>query len=48
MLWGIITNTNVDYAELMWEEFVQAMQTFLTDKANLGSPTKKGRKDKPH
>ncbi|GJR02065.1 hypothetical protein Tco_0525049 [Tanacetum coccineum] len=48
MLWGIITNTNVDYAELIWEEFVQAMQTFLTDKANLGSPTKKGRKDKPH
>nr|GEY09942.1 hypothetical protein [Tanacetum cinerariifolium] len=30
------------------EEFVQAIQTFLTDKANLGSPTKKGRKDKPH
>ncbi|GJS30248.1 hypothetical protein Tco_0490868 [Tanacetum coccineum] len=29
------------------EEFVQAMQAFLTDKANLGSPTKKGRKDKP-
>ncbi|GJW01440.1 retrovirus-related pol polyprotein from transposon TNT 1-94 [Tanacetum coccineum] len=48
MLWGIITSTNIDYAELMWEEFVQAMQTFLTDKANLGSPTKKGRKDKPH
>ncbi|GJY53933.1 hypothetical protein Tco_0445597, partial [Tanacetum coccineum] len=45
---GIITSTNVDYAELMWEEFVQAIQTFLTDKANLGSPTKKGRKDKPH
>ncbi|GJZ85523.1 hypothetical protein Tco_0650862 [Tanacetum coccineum] len=48
MLWGIITSTNVDYVELMWEEFVLAMQTFLTDKANLGSPTKKGRKDKPH
>ncbi|GJZ26698.1 hypothetical protein Tco_0570951 [Tanacetum coccineum] len=48
MLWGIITSTNVDYAELIWKEFVQAMQTFLTDKANLGSPTKKGRKDKPH
>ncbi|GKB40177.1 hypothetical protein Tco_0885119 [Tanacetum coccineum] len=48
MLWGIITSTNVDYAELTWEEFVQAMQTFLLDKANLGSPTKKGRKDKPH
>ncbi|GJT13314.1 hypothetical protein Tco_0860356 [Tanacetum coccineum] len=22
MLWGIITSTNVDYAELMWEEFI--------------------------
>ncbi|GJZ97524.1 hypothetical protein Tco_0669977, partial [Tanacetum coccineum] len=40
--------SNFDYAELMWEEFVQAIQTFLTDKANLGSPTKKGRKDKAH
>nr|GEU56028.1 retrovirus-related Pol polyprotein from transposon TNT 1-94 [Tanacetum cinerariifolium] len=48
MLWSIITSTNVDYAELMWEEFIQAIQTFLTNKANLGSPTKKGRKDKPH
>ncbi|GKB51054.1 hypothetical protein Tco_0901807, partial [Tanacetum coccineum] len=48
MLWGIITSTNIDYAELMWEDFMQAMQTFLTDKANLGSPTKKDRKDKPH
>ncbi|GJZ62439.1 hypothetical protein Tco_0618576, partial [Tanacetum coccineum] len=48
ILWGIITSTNVDYAKLMWEEFMQAMQTFLTDKANLGSPTKKGRKDRPY
>nr|GEX13616.1 copia protein [Tanacetum cinerariifolium] len=48
MPWGIIMSTNVEYAELLWEEFVQAIQTFLTDKANLGSPTKKGRKDKPH
>ncbi|GKC79574.1 hypothetical protein Tco_1130348 [Tanacetum coccineum] len=30
------------------EEFVQDIQTFLTDKANLGSPTKKDGKDKPH
>nr|GEW30296.1 retrovirus-related Pol polyprotein from transposon TNT 1-94 [Tanacetum cinerariifolium] len=29
-------------------EFIQAIQTFLTDKANLDNPTKKGRKDKPH
>ncbi|GKB98115.1 hypothetical protein Tco_0984252 [Tanacetum coccineum] len=48
MLWGIITCTNVDYAELMWEECVQAIQTFLTDKANLGTPTKKDKKTKPH
>ncbi|GJW60192.1 hypothetical protein Tco_0109527 [Tanacetum coccineum] len=48
MLWGIITSKNVDYVELMWEEFVQAIQTFLTVKANLGSPTKKGMKDKTH
>nr|GEU40574.1 hypothetical protein [Tanacetum cinerariifolium] len=48
MLWGIIISSNVDYVGLMWEEFVQAIQTFLTDKANLGSPTKKGKKDKPH
>ncbi|GJS74376.1 hypothetical protein Tco_0707217 [Tanacetum coccineum] len=48
MLWGIITRTNVDYAELMWEEFVQAIQTFLADKANLGIATKKGKKTKPH
>ncbi|GKE32763.1 hypothetical protein Tco_1452085, partial [Tanacetum coccineum] len=35
MLWGVITSINVDYVELMWEEFIQAIQTFLTDKANL-------------
>ncbi|GJZ50907.1 retrovirus-related pol polyprotein from transposon TNT 1-94 [Tanacetum coccineum] len=48
MLWGIITRTNVDYVELMWEEFVQAIQTFLADKANLGIATKKDKKIKPH
>nr|GEZ80258.1 hypothetical protein [Tanacetum cinerariifolium] len=48
ILWGIITSTNFDYDELLWEEFVQAIQTFLTDKENMGSHTKKGRKDKPH
>ncbi|GKD38533.1 hypothetical protein Tco_1258740, partial [Tanacetum coccineum] len=48
MLWGIITRTNVDYAELMWEEFVQAIQTFFADKANQGIATKKDKKIKPH
>ncbi|GKA83758.1 hypothetical protein Tco_0805353 [Tanacetum coccineum] len=42
------TSSNVDYAGLMWEEFVQAIPTFLTNKPNLGSPTKKGRKDKDY
>ncbi|GKE23566.1 hypothetical protein Tco_1435078 [Tanacetum coccineum] len=48
MLWGIITSTNVDYAELMWEEFVQAIKTFLADKANLGIATQKGKRTKPY
>ncbi|GJX92770.1 hypothetical protein Tco_0347356 [Tanacetum coccineum] len=41
---GIITRTNVDYVELMWEEFIQDIQTFLADKANLGIATKKDKK----
>nr|GEZ29848.1 retrotransposon protein, putative, unclassified [Tanacetum cinerariifolium] len=45
---GIITHTNVDYAKLMWEEFIQVVQTFLTDKANLGIVNKKDKKIKPH
>ncbi|GJZ52150.1 hypothetical protein Tco_0606665, partial [Tanacetum coccineum] len=48
MLWDIITSTNVDYAKLMREEFVQAMQTFVVDKANLSIPPQKGKKTKPH
>ncbi|GJV12954.1 hypothetical protein Tco_1354495 [Tanacetum coccineum] len=28
MLCGYVTRSNVDYAELMWEEFVQGIQTF--------------------
>nr|GEZ53832.1 hypothetical protein [Tanacetum cinerariifolium]GEZ53838.1 hypothetical protein [Tanacetum cinerariifolium] len=48
MLWGIITRINIDYVKLMWEEFVQAIHTFLIDKANLGSPIKKGKKTKPY
>nr|GEV08050.1 hypothetical protein [Tanacetum cinerariifolium] len=38
----------IHFVSRMAEEFVQAIQTFLTYKANMGSPTKKGRKDKPH
>nr|GEV24057.1 hypothetical protein [Tanacetum cinerariifolium] len=45
---GIITCINIDNAELMWKEFVQAIKTFLVHKVNLRSPTKKGKKTKPH
>ncbi|GJS08463.1 hypothetical protein Tco_0365259 [Tanacetum coccineum] len=41
MLWGIVTRTNVYYAELLWEEFVQAIQIFFTHQANLNNSTKK-------
>ncbi|GJT50431.1 hypothetical protein Tco_0976588 [Tanacetum coccineum] len=41
ILWGIVTRTNVDHAELMREEFVQAIQTFFAHQANLNNPTKK-------
>ncbi|GKC91690.1 hypothetical protein Tco_1152339 [Tanacetum coccineum] len=44
MLWGIITSINVDYAELMWEEFVQVIQTFLVDKTNLSMVLRRGRR----
>ncbi|GKF05938.1 hypothetical protein Tco_0036606 [Tanacetum coccineum] len=33
--------TNVDYAELLWEEFVQGIQTFFTHQDNNKIPSKK-------
>ncbi|GKA35416.1 hypothetical protein Tco_0721907, partial [Tanacetum coccineum] len=33
MLWGIVTQTNVDHAKLLWEEFTQGIQTFFSHKA---------------
>ncbi|GJW08594.1 integrase, catalytic region, zinc finger, CCHC-type containing protein [Tanacetum coccineum] len=41
MLWGIMTRTNVDYAELLWEEFVQGIQTFFTHRDSNKIPSKK-------
>nr|GEW09014.1 hypothetical protein [Tanacetum cinerariifolium] len=34
--------------EIHFEEFVQAISTFLADEVNLGIPTKKGKETKPH
>ncbi|GJW74260.1 hypothetical protein Tco_0133630 [Tanacetum coccineum] len=39
MLWDVVTRTNVDYAELIWEEFVQAIKNFFSDAANLKQMT---------
>ncbi|GJT10664.1 hypothetical protein Tco_0857706 [Tanacetum coccineum] len=33
MLWGIVTQTNVDHVELLWEEFTQGIQTFFSHQA---------------
>ncbi|GKB56426.1 hypothetical protein Tco_0912612 [Tanacetum coccineum] len=33
--------SNVDYAELLWEEFIQGIQTFFSHRANLNIPSKK-------
>ncbi|GKF76873.1 hypothetical protein Tco_0229343, partial [Tanacetum coccineum] len=45
MLWGIVTQTNVEHAELLWEEFTQGIQTFFSHKAShkasLKDPKKK-------
>ncbi|GJY87469.1 hypothetical protein Tco_0502097 [Tanacetum coccineum] len=34
ILCGIVTQTNVDHAELLWEEFTQGIQTFFSHKAS--------------
>ncbi|GKC74000.1 hypothetical protein Tco_1119883 [Tanacetum coccineum] len=41
MLWGIVTRLNVDYAELLWEEFVLGIHTFFSHRASLCIPSKK-------
>nr|GEX97772.1 histone deacetylase 14 [Tanacetum cinerariifolium] len=32
ILWGIVTQSNIDYAERIWEEFTQSIHTFIEDK----------------
>ncbi|GKA31308.1 retrovirus-related pol polyprotein from transposon TNT 1-94 [Tanacetum coccineum] len=47
ILWGIIHRSNIDYAERIWEEFVQSIQTFLTDRKNLATASR-GKKKTAH
>ncbi|GJU56824.1 retrovirus-related pol polyprotein from transposon TNT 1-94 [Tanacetum coccineum] len=37
---GITYRSNIDYAERIWEEFVQSIQTFLTDRKNLATASR--------
>nr|GEW38776.1 hypothetical protein [Tanacetum cinerariifolium] len=39
ILWGIVTRTNIDYVERIWEEFTQSIHTFIEDKRNLSRHT---------
>ncbi|GJX59503.1 retrovirus-related pol polyprotein from transposon TNT 1-94 [Tanacetum coccineum] len=44
ILWVIIHRSNIDYAERIWEEFVQSIQTFLTDRKNLAADARSKKK----
>ncbi|GKB69642.1 hypothetical protein Tco_0931054, partial [Tanacetum coccineum] len=48
MLWGIATQTNVDHAELLWEEFTQGIQTFFSHKASHKASMKVPKKKVTH
>nr|GFB20061.1 E-beta-farnesene synthase [Tanacetum cinerariifolium] len=39
ILWGIVKQANIDYAERIWEEFVRSIHTFIEDKRNLSRHT---------
>ncbi|GJW78574.1 hypothetical protein Tco_0140256 [Tanacetum coccineum] len=47
MLWGIITQTNVDHAELLWEEFTQGIQEFFSHKASYKASMRTKKKVTP-
>nr|GEV57362.1 putative Gag-Pol polyprotein [Tanacetum cinerariifolium] len=47
ILWGIIHSSNINCAERIWEELVQSMQTFLTDRKNLATASR-GKKKTTH
>ncbi|GJX14593.1 retrovirus-related pol polyprotein from transposon TNT 1-94 [Tanacetum coccineum] len=44
---GITHRSNIDYAKRIWEEFVQSIQTFLTDTKNLATASS-GKKKTAH
>ncbi|GJT98375.1 retrovirus-related pol polyprotein from transposon TNT 1-94 [Tanacetum coccineum] len=44
ILWGITHHSNIDYAERIWEEFVQSIKTFLTNRKNLAMEAREKKK----
>nr|GEV07033.1 integrase, catalytic region, zinc finger, CCHC-type, peptidase aspartic, catalytic [Tanacetum cinerariifolium] len=44
---GIIHRSNINYAEMIWEEFVQSIQSFFTDKKRLTMPSQEKKKTTP-
>nr|GEV56709.1 hypothetical protein [Tanacetum cinerariifolium] len=44
ILWGIIHISNINYAERIWEEFVQSIQTFITNRKNLATASRRKKK----
>nr|GEX47767.1 copia protein [Tanacetum cinerariifolium] len=41
IMWGVITQTNLDFVELLWEEFIQAIQSFISDRKKQSVKDKK-------
>ncbi|GJX19002.1 hypothetical protein Tco_0221679 [Tanacetum coccineum] len=39
ILWGVINQAHIDYAERTWEEFTQSIHTFTEDKKNMAQHT---------
>nr|GEU94451.1 hypothetical protein [Tanacetum cinerariifolium] len=35
ILWGVVNQAYIDYADRIWEEFTQSIHTFIKDKKNL-------------
>nr|GEU29561.1 retrovirus-related Pol polyprotein from transposon TNT 1-94 [Tanacetum cinerariifolium] len=44
ILLGVFTQTHIDYAERIWEEFTQSIHTFIDDKRNLAQHTSRKKK----
>ncbi|GJT91603.1 hypothetical protein Tco_1080448 [Tanacetum coccineum] len=47
ILCGIIHRANIDFNEWIWEEFVQSIQSFITDMKRLTMPSRGKKKTSP-